>query len=815
MNSDVISNRYKILNPIGSGGMATVYLAQDLFLKRNIAIKIIHPHKIEDPTYIKRFNREVKIIANLDDTGIVPVYDFGFDRNSPYIVMRYMSGGSLAQKIKNKTLDLPETTKIVLPIAKTLNRLHHAGVIHRDIKPANILLDSDETPYLSDFGIAKVNLLSTMTGNMFLGTPHYMSPEQFKSSKEVTEKSDQYALGIMIYEMWVGTPPFTGDTPFQVMYQHISDNLPDFSKKNSKISIECFNVIQRMTAKSPNDRYPNVISAIQDLIDQSHLITEKSIQNEKLEKVISQSKNKTIKKNNTNKKEHINTPIKKIDGLDLLRVEEKIVVEAEDDNKGSDFFIDNFQNKNNVNQKKSILNIFQEKKIKFLIPIPFFIILIIFIILGSWIFISKPNFPSLNGSLVSRLTQNTIIPSQSPNFKTKQKTETISYPDENDQLKIIDQTQDVIKISPTIPTETPITTPSPTPITIKQLVFNPEMNPVSLQGQTPEKAVMIVDGQNRVHVAWWDDSVNPKGDIYVRSFIPDLGWNDPQMMNQPVLVPDKGFSTMIKQDADKNSLKLIHDTKGLAYLFFSGFPQYGTIYGGYYYATFEKTWSGIKQKYKIVGLDNRLVPTFGSDNQLHVFTDIVQPRIDWLLLADSFNGYGGFLSENTEFFIDNGENYHLFNKNSYLADRFSPKNIKLNERKWVVYELRNVSRFKPTQDDLGNVLIVTEENGNLFTQDWLENGGWGNKRQININSESIRGWQLINNIKGEIKLVILTNQNTIKVLDYNRSKWITEPDEYYSEKIIDSTFTTGMDESGKIYLCLLDHNSKQIFITSF
>jgi eukaryotic-like serine/threonine-protein kinase len=188
--------RYEIRRELGRGGMATVYLALDPNIRRQVAIKVLPRQFTHDPKYLARFQQEAETIAALEHPAIVPIYDFGEYNDAPFLVMRYMSGGTLRDRLKGEPLPLDEIAAILQRVAPALDYAHEGGVIHRDLKPANILFDHMGNSYLADFGIARLAEASqTMT---MIGTPAYMSPEQVESQVKLDGRSDIYALGVML-----------------------------------------------------------------------------------------------------------------------------------------------------------------------------------------------------------------------------------------------------------------------------------------------------------------------------------------------------------------------------------------------------------------------------------------------------------------------------------------------------------------------------------------------------------------------------------------------------------------------------------------
>lgn len=246
---------YEILERLGQGGMATVFLARQVSIDRDVAIKILPPTFMHDPTFLQRFEREVKVIARLQHPRILPVHDYGQIEGRPFIVMAYMEGGTLDDRLDN-AMSLEDTVRLVNQIAEGLDHAHGEGVIHRDFKPSNVLLDRAGNAFLADFGIAKINEATTaLTGSSIIGTPAYMAPEMFDQGA-ITPAVDIYALGITIYQMLTGHFPFEGDTPMRVMMQHVSALPPDVRIIRPDLPEEVGTVIQTAMAKRPEHRYP-------------------------------------------------------------------------------------------------------------------------------------------------------------------------------------------------------------------------------------------------------------------------------------------------------------------------------------------------------------------------------------------------------------------------------------------------------------------------------------------------------------------------------------------------------------------------------
>ncbi len=251
--------RYIIKSELGRGGMATVYHAHDPLFEREVALKVLPREMLHDPQFRSRFEREIKMVASLEHPAIVPVYDVGDEDGQPYFVMRFMTGGSLSDLIKNGQFTLAETANIISKIAQGLAYAHRKGVIHRDLKPDNILFDENAEPFISDFGIAKLaESGSSLTGSGVIGTPAYMSPEQAQGT-QVDGRSDVYGLGVIIYQMLTGQQPYSADTPMGVVLKHITEPVPDILKLIPDMPPEVDDLIKKALAKDKTKRYENTI----------------------------------------------------------------------------------------------------------------------------------------------------------------------------------------------------------------------------------------------------------------------------------------------------------------------------------------------------------------------------------------------------------------------------------------------------------------------------------------------------------------------------------------------------------------------------
>ncbi len=250
--------RYEILREIGHGGMATVYLAYDPNFQREVAVKVMLREAVDNPTLFQRFLREARTIASLEHPAIVPVYDFGEEDGRPFLVMRYLSGGSLAERIRKGPFPIAQAAKVLQRIGGALDTAHSKGIVHRDIKPSNILFDQSGEAFLTDFGIAMLSeTTNSLTGSAVLGTPSYMSPEQIRGEGKVDSRTDIYALGIVLFEMLTGKTPFKADTPAQVMMMHLANPAPRLPRDRNDIPESVNNILVRAMAKEPEFRFQN------------------------------------------------------------------------------------------------------------------------------------------------------------------------------------------------------------------------------------------------------------------------------------------------------------------------------------------------------------------------------------------------------------------------------------------------------------------------------------------------------------------------------------------------------------------------------
>ena len=248
--------RYRVHRRLGSGGMAHVYYAEHSMLERPVVLKVLHSHLARDEEMRERFRREAEAACRLSHPHICSMLDYGDVDGSVFLVMPYFGGGSLADMIgRERTMSGPEAASVAAQVACALDYAHRRGVVHRDVKPDNILFDEDRNAVITDFGIATARFHSKLTGTgRAMGTPHYMSPEQ-AMGKMVDGRSDLYAVGVMLYEMVLGFPPFDGADSYSVGYKHVHEQPVSPEVVDSRTPPALAEITMKCLQKHPGDRF--------------------------------------------------------------------------------------------------------------------------------------------------------------------------------------------------------------------------------------------------------------------------------------------------------------------------------------------------------------------------------------------------------------------------------------------------------------------------------------------------------------------------------------------------------------------------------
>lgn len=261
-----ISGRYKILEMIGGGGMANVYLAHDMILDRDVAVKVLRLDFAEDEEFIRRFHREAQSATSLAHPNIVNIYDVGEEDSIYYIVMEYVDGQTLKQYIQqNSPIRIDDALEIMKQLTSAISHAHQNHIIHRDIKPHNILIDRYGNVKITDFGIAMALSATSITQtNSVLGSVHYLSPEQARGGM-ANRKSDIYSLGIVMFELLTGRLPFSGESAVSIALKHLQSETPSLKRWNPSIPQSVENIVLKATAKDPFHRYDSVDEMEEDI----------------------------------------------------------------------------------------------------------------------------------------------------------------------------------------------------------------------------------------------------------------------------------------------------------------------------------------------------------------------------------------------------------------------------------------------------------------------------------------------------------------------------------------------------------------------
>lgn len=266
MINQILDHRYEILNRVGGGGMAEVYRAHDTLLDRYVAVKVLHAQFANDDEFITKFRREAQGAAKLSHPNIVNIYDVGREENKHYIVMEYVCGETLKDRIlREKTIQTEEALRVAREIAEALEHAHQNNLVHCDIKPHNILVTENGRVKVTDFGIARAATSSTMTySGTVVGSVHYFSPEQAKGAV-ISTQSDIYSLGVVLYEMLTGRVPFTGETPVGIALKHLQEQPVSVGALNPSVPPIVEAIVLRSMEKEPQNRYGTIAQMITDI----------------------------------------------------------------------------------------------------------------------------------------------------------------------------------------------------------------------------------------------------------------------------------------------------------------------------------------------------------------------------------------------------------------------------------------------------------------------------------------------------------------------------------------------------------------------
>ena len=261
----VVGGRYRVVRKLGGGGMADVYLCEDLTLGRHVAVKVLLQRYLNDPTFVERFRREAKAAAGLNQQNLVAIYDWGELDGTYYIVMEYVEGETLKDLIRRRgRLSGNESVNVTLQLLAAVDFAHRSGIVHRDIKPQNVMLDRGGTVKVMDFGIARAGDSGMTEAGSILGTAQYLAPEQAKGHP-VDERSDLYSVGVVLYEMLTGTVPFKGDSAVTVALKHVNEVPREPAELVPGLPYSMNQIVLKAMAKDPADRYQSAAEFARDL----------------------------------------------------------------------------------------------------------------------------------------------------------------------------------------------------------------------------------------------------------------------------------------------------------------------------------------------------------------------------------------------------------------------------------------------------------------------------------------------------------------------------------------------------------------------
>ncbi|RME40512.1 MAG: serine/threonine protein kinase, partial [Caldilineae bacterium] len=263
----IFNNRYQLNSKLGEGGLAEVYLAQDLALGRLVAVKVLRPEYTTTPNFLVRFHREAQAAAALNSSNVVSVYDFGQDHNRPYIVMEYVEGEDLRTVLDRGLLTVPQIVEYAIQICNAVGMAHRRGMVHGDLKPGNILISSENRAKVTDFGLARTLGDSAMDdGELVWGTPTYFAPEQAAGDR-VMPATDVYAIGVMLYEMLTGKPPFTGASDQEIARQQLYAPPPPMTAFTQRVPPALQAIVARALEKDPARRFHSADQLKQALLE--------------------------------------------------------------------------------------------------------------------------------------------------------------------------------------------------------------------------------------------------------------------------------------------------------------------------------------------------------------------------------------------------------------------------------------------------------------------------------------------------------------------------------------------------------------------